>query len=54
MDKKMKIIRYRDAETGEYVSKAYAVANPATTVRESDYVKTSNQSSHESKNDLQA
>lgn len=26
--------RYRDAVTGQYVGKAYADANPATTVRE--------------------
>lgn len=26
--------RYRDAATGEYVSREYAEANPATTVRE--------------------
>lgn len=25
---------YRDASTGKFVSKAYALANPATTVRE--------------------
>jgi len=29
-------MKYRDAETGGYVSDAYARANPATTVHEDD------------------
>ena len=29
-------MKYRDAETGGYVSEAYARANPATTVHEDD------------------
>lgn len=48
--KNAKIIRYRDAETGEYVSKAYAVANPATTVRETDCVKPSQSDEKEKSN----
>lgn len=34
-----KEIRYRSAETGEYVTKEYAEANPNTTVKETDIVK---------------
>lgn len=30
----MKVYKYRDAKTGEYVSEEYAKANPDTTVRE--------------------
>lgn len=32
----MNEIRYRDAVTGEYVSEEYALANPDTTVRETE------------------
>lgn len=39
MAKTKKVIRYRDAETGEYVTKEYAKANPKTTVKETDIVK---------------
>lgn len=31
-----KTVRFRDAETGEYVTQEYAEANPKTTVRETD------------------
>ena len=34
--KSKKVIHYRDAETGEYVTKEYAKANPKTTVKETD------------------
>ena len=36
MAKKNVQIRYRDAETGEYVTKEYAKKNPKTTVKETD------------------
>lgn len=36
MKKQKKEIRYRSAETGEYVTKEYAEANPKTTVKETD------------------
>lgn len=38
MGKQKRLIRYRDAETGAYVTKEYAKANPATTVKETDLV----------------
>lgn len=28
------VVRYRDARTGKYCTKEYAIANPDTTVRE--------------------
>jgi len=31
-----KIVRYRDAETGQYVTKKEADKNPKTTVKETD------------------
>jgi hypothetical protein len=34
----MKIKVYRDASTGEYVSEEYALANPHTTVSETETV----------------
>ena len=37
MIKKFFYYRYRDAITGKYVSKAYAIKHPKTTVREKCY-----------------
>jgi len=39
MTKKKTQTRYRDAETGEYVTKKYAEKNPKTTVKETDKLK---------------
>lgn len=36
MAKQKKVTKYRDAETGAYVTKEYAEENPATTVKETD------------------
>ncbi|GGF00294.1 hypothetical protein SAMN05443634_105180 [Chishuiella changwenlii] len=33
-----KVVRYRDAESGQYVKKEYAEKNPKTTVKETDKV----------------
>lgn len=34
-----KVVHYRDAITGEYVSEEYAKCNPDTTVKETDTIK---------------
>lgn len=36
---KKKIVRHRDAEDGQYVSKEYAEKHPKTTVKETDPAK---------------